>query len=109
MSIPGQQLRLLREKLGLTMRDVEIASAEIAGRHGKEDFSITPSRLADIETKGVVPSIYRVYSLSVIYRCNLNQILSWYGIDLDDIASDSKVISPPRSHKTDSLDATTKV
>ena len=62
----GQNLRTVRERLGLTMRDVETASTNIALRHKSEEFSIPPSRLSDIETKGVVPSIYRLYSLSVI-------------------------------------------
>ena len=109
MIAAGQQLRSLREKLGLTMRDVEIASAAIAGKRGNDDFSLTLSRLSDIETKGIIPSIYRLYSLAVIYRCDFNELLSWYGIELADIASDLKVISPPRSHKTDALQAKTQV
>src|SRR5438132_45091 len=64
----GQNLRALRESLGLKMRDVEGASARIARKHQNEEFAIPPSRLSDIETKGVVPSIYRVYALAVIYR-----------------------------------------
>ncbi|HVO64306.1 MAG TPA: helix-turn-helix transcriptional regulator [Terriglobales bacterium] len=109
MIAAGQQLRLLREKLGLTMRDVEVASAALAAKRGNDDFSLTLSRLSDIETKGIIPSIYRLYSLAVIYRCDFNDLLSWYGIDLADIASDLKVISPPRSHKTDTLQSKTQV
>ncbi len=106
---PGQQLRLVRERLGLTMRDVEIASAAIAGKHGNEDFSVTISRLSDIETKGILPSIYRLYSLAVIYRCDIGHVLALFGIDLNEMASDLKVISPPRSHKADTLQSTTQV
>src|SRR5438270_2306138 len=105
----GQQLRLLREKLGLTMRDVEIAGAAIAAKRGNDDFAVTLSRLSDIETKGVIPSIYRLYSLAVIYRSDFADLLSWYGIDLNDIAADLSVISPPRSHKTDTLQSKTQV
>lgn len=82
MLTPGQQLRTLREQLGLTMRDVEIASSRLAAKHGSDDFGLALSRLSDIETKGIVPSIYRLYSLAVIYRRDLREILSWYGIDL---------------------------
>lgn len=105
MIVAGQQLRLLREKLGLTMRDVEVASAAIAAKRGNDDFSLTLSRLSDIETKGIIPSIYRLYTLAVIYRCDFGDLLSWYGIELGDIASDLKVVSPPRSHKAESLSA----
>ena len=53
----GKSLRTLREKVGLTMRDVENSSARIADRYRNEEFSIPPSRLSDIETKGILPSI----------------------------------------------------
>jgi hypothetical protein len=109
MTGPGQHLRVLREQLGLTMRDVELASASIAAKHGNDDFFVPLSRLSDIETKGVLPSMYRLYSLAVIYRSDLNRILTWYGIDMDETASDFKVISPPKSHKTETLPATAQV
>ncbi len=64
----GSNLRSLRERLGLTMREVESASARIAERHGNDEFTVSPSRLSDIETKGLVPSIFRLYSLAIIYR-----------------------------------------
>jgi hypothetical protein len=47
----GQNLRMVRERLGLTMRDVEIASTNIAIKHKSDEFAIAPSRLSDIETK----------------------------------------------------------
>src|SRR5256885_4773413 len=106
---PGQQLRTIREQLGLTMREVEIASARIAAKHGNDDFSIPLSRLSDIETKGIVPSIYRLYSLAVTYRCDLRDILSWYGIDVNNAASDLNVIEPRKSHRADVLQGATAV
>src|ERR1700730_8594910 len=78
----GLNLRGLRERLGLPMREVESASFRIAERHGSDEFAVCPSRLSDIETKGLVPSIYRLYFLSIIYRCDLREILAWYGVDL---------------------------
>ena len=58
----GLNLRGVRERLGLTMREVESASVRIAERHGNDEFAVCPSRLSDIETKGLVPSIFRLYS-----------------------------------------------
>src|SRR5256885_1827109 len=40
MHTPGQQLRSLREQLGLTMRDVEVATTRLAAKHSNDDFSI---------------------------------------------------------------------
>ena len=105
----GQNLRALREQLGLTMRDVEGASAQIAERHGNDEFSIPPSRLSDVETKGVVPSIYRLYSLAVIYRRDVRELLSWYGIDLNNAASDIEIALPRRSHYSETLSSTSHV
>lgn len=109
MLTPGQRLRVLREEFALTIRDVENASMKIAARRKIEEFAIPLSRLSDIETKGVLPSIYRLYSLSVIYRRDLRELLAWYGVDVDDIASDLSVIEPAKSHRVEALQANTKV
>jgi len=105
----GQRLRALREELGLTIRDVEAASERIAARHGNEDFAITPSRLSDIETKGILPNIYRLYSLAVIYRRDLHQLLQWYGIDLGETPADLGLSEPPQSHLSGALDSVTSL
>src|SRR5260370_30575757 len=94
----GKSLRTLREKLGLTMRDIETSSARMAEKYRNEEFSIPPSRLSDIETKGVLPSIFRLYTLAVIYPRDLRQLLAWYALTLNNIAADLSLISPPRSH-----------
>lgn len=105
----GQRLRIVREQLGLTLRDVENASMALAAKHGNDDFSVPLSRLSDIETKSIVPSIYRLYSLAVIYRCDLHDLLSWYGIDLNEVVADYKVITPPKSHRAHALQGATDV
>jgi transcriptional regulator with XRE-family HTH domain len=107
LSTAGQKLRNLREQLGFTIRDVEAASVRIAERHHSDDFSIPLSRLSDIETKGVTPSIYRLYTLSVIYRRDLREILTWYGIDVNVTGSDLHLAEPPKSHTSTALESTT--
>lgn len=105
----GQNLRAIREQLGLTMRDVEGTSERIARRHDNEEFVISPSRLSDIETKGIVPSIYRLYSLSIIYHRDLHDILTWYGIDMNEGAADLALALPPRSNRSETLQNATVV
>src|SRR5262249_7150858 len=73
--------------------------------HHNEEYMIAPSRLSDIETKGIVPSIYRLYSLAVIYRRDPREILSWYGIDLNHAAADLNMIVPPKSHLSTALNS----
>ena len=99
----------MREEFGLTIRDVETASIRIAAKHQNDDFIIPLSRLSDIETKGIVPGIYRLYSLAVIYRRDLREFLAWYGVDLNSIASDLSLVEPPRSHRAEALDPATMV
>ena len=102
----GIDLRKIRDRLGLTMRDVEYASQTIAQKHGSEEYLIPPSRLSDIETKGIVPSVYRFYSLAVIYRKSVPALLRLYAIDLDRITSDWSASQPAKSHILE-LDQTT--
>lgn len=104
MFAAGQRLRALRKELGLTIRDVEIASERIAARHANEDFAISPSRLSDIETKGILPNLYRLYSLAVIYRRDVRELFAWYGIDLDEMPADISLVEPPKSHISEVLD-----
>lgn len=109
MLTPGQRLRALREEFGLTIRDVETASIRLAAKHQSDDFIIPLSRLSDIETKGIVPNIFRLYSLSVMYRRDMREFLAWYGVDLNAITSDLALIEPPRSHRSEALDPATMV
>jgi hypothetical protein len=91
------------------MREVENASLRIAARRSNDEFAIAPSRLSDIETKGVVPSIYRLYTLAVIYRLDVREILGWYGIELHQLAEDLALGLPPKSHRAEALPATTNI
>lgn len=103
----GQKLRALREQLGLTLRDMEIASDQLAAEHSSDEFALTPSRLSEIETKGVLPSIYRLYTLAVLYRRDPREILNWYGIEINDAAGDFRYVAPTKSHLVSSLQGAT--
>lgn len=93
----------MREQLGLTIRDVESATARLAGKYANPEFSVQLSRLSDIETKGVVPSVYRIYALAVIYRRDVREIMKWYGINVDSYAEDLEVVAPPNSQRLEGL------
>jgi transcriptional regulator with XRE-family HTH domain len=98
MEEPGQKLKRARERLNLRFREVEEASTKIARRHNNDEFIVALSRLADIENKGTIPSIYRLYSLCAIYRLDLPEVLSWYGVPLDGVPGDADVIENGRTH-----------
>ena len=98
MELAGQRLRRSRERLNLKFRDVELASQQIAERHGNQEFVVLISRLSDIENHGTLPSIYRLYSLCCIYRLDLNEVLGWYGIGMDSLAADAGLIPLEKTH-----------
>lgn len=98
MEEAGQKLKRVRERLQLKFRDVEEASTKIAGKYRNEEFTVALSRLADIENKGTTPSIYRLYSLCAIYRLEMSDVLSWYGITLSALPADASVVDQTRTH-----------
>lgn len=99
----GQRLRQIRDECGLTIREVEVASNRLAAKHGNDDFAIPLSRLSDIETKGIIPSIYRLYSLAVIYHRDYRELLSWYGVDLNQVAGDLSLVQLPKSGPSEAI------
>lgn len=98
MQEAGQKLRRARERLNLRYRDVEDASLRIAERHKNDEFIIALSRLSDIENKGTVPSIYRLYSLCTIYRLDIHEVLEWYGVDVSQMPADAMSLEIERTH-----------
>ena len=99
MERAGEKLKRVRERLKLTFRDVEQASQEVAARRGSDEFSIALSRLADIENKGTLPSIYRLYTLCVIYRLDFDEILRWYGVPREQSSGDAAHIPLNGTHE----------
>lgn len=95
---PGKKIRALRELLGLTVRDVEAFSAKIAEKRNNRAYLLPLSRLFEIENKEVVPSTFRFYTLSVIYRQDIRELMNWYGINLNDIPTDMGLIEIPETH-----------
>ncbi len=82
---PGDHLRALRKQRGLTLRAVHDSSLEIGKKFREPAFVIPPSRLHGIETRAIVPSIHRLYTLARLYECGLGKVLSLYGIPMRSI------------------------
>ncbi len=100
MERPGEKLRKARERLKLTYRDVEKASQQVAKRRGSDEFAIALSRLADIEHKGTVPTIFRLYTLCAIYRLNLSDVLGWYGVPVEGLPAEALLTPLNVTHAT---------
>lgn len=80
----GQQLKSLRNKRNITVRDVEQASRRIAGVKGDKRFCISNGWLAQLENGVSEPSICKLFSLSVIYHASFLDLLRLYNVDVDD-------------------------
>jgi len=94
---PGLRLRQIREKLGLTYREVERASYDIALRRGRPEFIVRLSRLADIENRNVVPSLHKLYTLASIYHLDAVSISGWYEAPLEQTLADGASLPAPRT------------
>jgi transcriptional regulator with XRE-family HTH domain len=98
MEDAGQRLRKIRDRLKLRVRDVEEASQKIAEKHRNDEFAIYINRLSEIENRGLIPSIYKLYSLCAIYRLDLQEVLEWYGVSMAQLPVDATSIEIPSTH-----------
>jgi len=96
--LPGLRLRQVRERLGLTYREVETASYELALRRGRPEFILHISRLADMENRNVVPSLHKLYTLAVLYHLNPLELFSWYEVPFEETFEDGAKFSAPQTH-----------
>lgn len=96
--LPGLRLRQIRERLGLTYRDVERISYELAARRGRSDFVLHISRLADIENHNTIPSLHKLYTLSVVYHLNPLELCGWYDVPLEQCFEDGVNFPSPHTH-----------
>lgn len=78
----GRRLREIRENLSLTLKDVEAHSREIAQQRQNSDYMITAGRLSQVENSNSLPSLYKLASLSQIYRTPYVDLLGLFGIEV---------------------------
>lgn len=90
----GQTLKSLRSKRNITVREVEQASRRIANAKGDKRFCISNGWLAQLENGVSEPSIYKLFSLSVIYHANFLDLVRLYNIDVDDKEKYELVANP---------------
>jgi transcriptional regulator with XRE-family HTH domain len=97
-SAAGGQLKVLRQRLGMTTRQVEELSQQVAHAKNNREFYISHAWLTNIETGGFTPSIYKLYTLSAIYRYKFADLLGLFGLRLDEMIKDIFSIRLPTTH-----------
>ena len=80
----GQTLKSLRNKRNVTVREVEQASRRIAEFKGDKRFCISNGWLAQLENGVSKPSMWKLFSLSVIYHADFRELARLYDVDVDD-------------------------
>jgi transcriptional regulator with XRE-family HTH domain len=97
---PSEQLKELRARLGITTRDVADFSQRIAEAEGNPEFQISNAWLTQVENSDSVPSIFKLYSLSSIYRIKFTDLLRLYGVDLQKLPLHQLAAPLPHTHLT---------
>ena len=94
----GRLLRAARLRVQLSTREVESLSKGIADKKKSRDYYISHAWLTDAENGGYVPSIFKLYSLSMIYKRRYDEILGFFGIQLVDLVEEQMRLSLPHTH-----------
>jgi transcriptional regulator with XRE-family HTH domain len=102
---PGavHRLKALRVRLGLSTRDVQAKSQQIAADKHNQEYYISHAWLTDIENGKFVPSMFKIYSLSAIYHRRFTEVASFFGLQIADLGRDSASIGLPRTHLLDGV------
>jgi len=96
----GDKLRRLRNSLGITTRKVEELSRRLAEQEENEEYYVSNAWLTQIENQNSIPSIYKLFSLSLIYRISFSDLLLIFNLDLSKAGKLSSFARPPRTHLT---------
>jgi transcriptional regulator with XRE-family HTH domain len=94
----GKRLRVERERLGLSLREVETLCELIADRRQSSDYKIARTSLADIENGKCAPSLHRLYSLSVIYGRDYDRMAVLCGVPVSEAVSEHRTLALPHTY-----------
>jgi transcriptional regulator with XRE-family HTH domain len=97
-SRPSEQLKAIRTRLGITTRDVAELSLKLADSEGNPEYAISNAWLTQVENSDSVPSIYKLYALSAIYRMRFTDLLLLFGVDLQKLNQHQWELPLPNTH-----------
>jgi transcriptional regulator with XRE-family HTH domain len=90
----GAKLRRIRVRLGLSARDVERLSMELAQQRHNPYLSFSRTWITDVETGRFVPGSFKMASLAEIYGMDLDEIHKLYNVSRD-ITKERPAYRPP--------------
>jgi transcriptional regulator with XRE-family HTH domain len=89
----GRHLREIRESLGLTLKNVEEQSRRIVEIQQDSYYLITAGRLSQIENSNSLPSLYKLATLSFIYKLPLTAMFRIYGVEIQGAEPEQEMVS----------------
>lgn len=87
----------MRERLGLTVRQVEQLSELVAQAKRSRDYFISNGWLTKLEAGRSKPTIYTLFTLSLIYHISFDELLAVYGVHLNEFITYSQLIKLPHN------------
>jgi len=101
----GQRLRKLRVSLGLSTREVERRSRRVIEVRQNSEYLVSHSWLRSIEQGDNIhtPSIYKFYTLSVVYERSNTELASYFDVPFNDIAKDRALFEWSATHPVDPM------
>jgi len=95
---PGKRLRAERERLRLSTRAVERISQRIAQEKKNQALYVSHNWVTDVENGKFTPTFPKLYSLSLIYECDLDDLFALFGLNVRDIGKERGLIALPYTH-----------
>lgn len=97
----GITLKQLRKQCGLTLREVEKRSRQLAKQKQNADFIVSRGWLNNVENGTFTPSFFKLYALGVVYDVHPSGMFSLFGCNVSDFGRDRSMFAPPKTHLSD--------
>jgi transcriptional regulator with XRE-family HTH domain len=94
----GERLRAKRKRRHLSIRDVERFSQQIVEEKNNPAYYVPHNWVSDLENGKSRPRLAKFHSLSLIYDCDINEILALFGLNLGDLGRERGLIALPHTH-----------
>ena len=94
----GNRLRAKREQRHLSIRDVERFSRRIVEEKKNPAYLVPHNWVSDLENGKSKPRLAKFHSLSLIYGCDITEILSLFGLNISDLDNEQGLIVLPHTH-----------
>jgi hypothetical protein len=85
-------------RVQLSTREVERLSRKIADEKKNREYYISHGWLTDAENGAYMPGVFKLYSLSIIYKRRFDEMLDFFGIHLSDMGREQMWLTLPHTH-----------